>query len=239
MLSTPIIHPSSRTTPTASVEEIEGLRKQLREEQRLREAAEGRVKEKRQREEEQRQSCPQSGNRPFFDDTRGHDESDRPNLSSTNHPVDHIPKGTRKSLESAFIQSLIFFPSRVSILTPAGLCEIPSSPGQQRGVRNSERNVVENTAQKLVDATYDDSVLRNHLGLDGTVTFESHLSLGVTDDSLSKSMEQVSTSSKPPDRTTRRRKARGKGNRADQLCIYRTSDDRNIPAVAIEYKAPA
>ncbi|KAF6784459.1 hypothetical protein CSOJ01_15749 [Colletotrichum sojae] len=31
---------------------------------------------------------------------------------------------------------------------------------------------------------------------------------------------------------------RGKGNRADQFCIYRTSDGRNIPALAIEYKAP-
>ncbi|CAG1960520.1 unnamed protein product [Fusarium graminearum] len=37
---------------------------------------------------------------------------------------------------------------------------------------------------------------------------------------------------------TRRRKARGKGNRGDQFCIYRTSDDQNVPVVAIEYKAP-
>ncbi|CAG9938554.1 unnamed protein product, partial [Clonostachys rosea f. rosea IK726] len=51
-------------------------------------------------------------------------------------------------------------------------------------------------------------------------------------------MEQVSIGSIPRDRTTQRRKARGKGNRADQFCIYQTSDDRRIPAVAIEYKAP-
>jgi hypothetical protein len=43
---------------------------------------------------------------------------------------------------------------------------------------------------------------------------------------------------RPPNRATHRRKARGKGNRADQFCIYRTSDDRNIPTVAIEYKPP-
>ncbi|KAI8680540.1 Protein kinase domain-containing protein [Fusarium keratoplasticum] len=90
-----------------------------------------------------------------------------------------------------------------------------------------------------MDATYNDSSLRSHLGLDGTVTFESHMNLGITDDSLSESMEQVSVSSRPPNRLTRRRrKARGKGNRGDQFCIYRTSDDQNIPAVAIEYKAP-
>lgn len=38
--------------------------------------------------------------------------------------------------------------------------------------------------------------------------------------------------------TRRRRKARGKGNRGDQFCIYQTSDDLKIPAITIEYKAP-
>ncbi|KAG4282241.1 hypothetical protein FPRO04_13362 [Fusarium proliferatum] len=51
-------------------------------------------------------------------------------------------------------------------------------------------------------------------------------------------MEQASIGSRPPSRVTRRRKARGKGNRGDQFCIYRASDDQNIPVVAIEYKAP-
>ncbi|KAF0634805.1 hypothetical protein NXS19_006094 [Fusarium pseudograminearum] len=83
-----------------------------------------------------------------------------------------------------------------------------------------------------MEATHNDSSLRSHLGLNGTVTFESHTNLGITDDSLSES-----TGSRPPSRTTRR-KARGKGNRGDQFCIHRTSDDQNIPAVAIEYKAP-
>ncbi|KAF5963872.1 serine threonine protein kinase [Fusarium bulbicola] len=88
-----------------------------------------------------------------------------------------------------------------------------------------------------MDATYNDSSLRSHLGLDGTVTFESHTNLGITDDSLSESMEQASIGSRLPSRMTRRRKARGKGNRGDQFCIYWTSDDQNVPAVAIEYKA--
>ncbi|KAH8662768.1 hypothetical protein BGZ61DRAFT_499399 [Ilyonectria robusta] len=99
------------------------------------------------------------------------------------------------------------------------------------GLRNGERDVVENAVQKLVNATYNDPLLRSHLGLDGTVTFESHTNLGITDDSLSESMEQVSIGSGRPDRTTRRRRARGKGNRVDQFCIYRTSDDRNIPTM--------
>ena len=36
----------------------------------------------------------------------------------------------------------------------------------------------------------------------------------------------------------RRRKARGKGNRADEFCICLTSDEQSIPAVAIDYKPP-
>ncbi|KAK2681990.1 hypothetical protein RAB80_003783 [Fusarium oxysporum f. sp. vasinfectum] len=156
-----------------------------------------------------------NNNRSFLDDTRGHDEPDRPNLPSTNYPVDYIRKRTRKSLELAFIQSLVL--PDTSWIT--------------------ERDVVENAVQKLMDATHNDSSLRSHLGLDGTVTFESHTNLGITDDSLSEPMERALIGSRPPSRMTRR-KARGKGNRGDQFCIYRTSDDQNVPVVAIEYKAP-
>ncbi|KAK2470692.1 hypothetical protein H9L39_16923 [Fusarium oxysporum f. sp. albedinis] len=46
-------------------------------------------------------------------------------------------------------------------------------------LRNSERDVVENAVQKLVDATYADLTLRNHLDLNGTLTFESHTNLGI------------------------------------------------------------
>ncbi|KAF6786585.1 hypothetical protein CSOJ01_15399 [Colletotrichum sojae] len=94
------------------------------------------------------------------------------------------------------------------------------------GLWNFERDTVENT---------------------GTVTFESHTNLGETDDSLSEHLDRMSierddtsqpaSASTPPSRKLRRR-ARGKGNRADQFCIYRTSDGRKIPALAIEYKAP-
>jgi hypothetical protein len=106
------------------------------------------------------------------------------------------------------------------------------------GLRNGERDIVENAVQKLMDATCDDAILREHLGLDATVTFESHTNRGVTDDSLSESLEQVSISSRSSNRTRRRRKARGKGNRADQFRIYRTSDEQSIPAIAIKYKPP-
>lgn len=106
------------------------------------------------------------------------------------------------------------------------------------GLRDGERDVVENAVQKLMDATFRDAILRENLGLDGTVTFESYTNLGVTGDSLSESLEQVSISSRSSDRTRRCRKARGKGNRVDEFCICRTSDEQSIPAVAIDYKPP-
>lgn len=71
------------------------------------------------------------------------------------------------------------------------------------------------------------------------------MNFGQTDDTISKAIEQMSIekdSTGAVTSTSRSRKllrrARGKGNRADQFCIYCTSDSRNIPAVAIEYKAP-
>ncbi|KAK7393878.1 hypothetical protein QQX98_013339 [Neonectria punicea] len=94
------------------------------------------------------------------------------------------------------------------------------------GLRNSQRDVVENAVQKLVGETYNDLSLRSRLGLHGTITFESHTNLGNADESLSESMEQMSIGTdgsgatttqlpRPPNRAAHRRKARGKGNRAD------------------------
>jgi hypothetical protein len=131
-------------------------------------------------------------------------------------------------------------------------------------LRYQERYTVENAVQKLMDAVYEDETLRTKLDLKGSVTFESHTNLGQTNQSsITESMEQISTDEDNQDdfdrRTKRRRKersasnnqqqiqssgakrgrrARGKGNRADEFCVYRTSDGDNIPTVAIEYKAP-
>lgn len=117
------------------------------------------------------------------------------------------------------------------------------------GLRDFERDVVENPVQKMVDEAYMDPLVRSGLDLQGTVTFESHANLGATDEAIvSQSMEHMSLgmsdasavalTPNPPAGPKGRRKARGKGNRADQFCIYRTSDGQNIPALAFEYKAP-
>jgi hypothetical protein len=73
--------------------------------------------------------------------------------------------------------------------------------------------------------------------------------LGTIDGSLSEPSESAHLSGvsaregalAPPAAVRKRRrvtKGKGKGNRADQFCIYRTSDGANIPATAIKYKAP-
>ncbi|KAI3527346.1 hypothetical protein CABS03_10686 [Colletotrichum abscissum] len=103
---------------------------------------------------------------------------------------------------------------------------------------NFQRDTVENAVQKLIDELYSNARLRSDIGLQGTVTFESRTNLGRTDEVLSEdhmSMERDETDAaamapRPLNRKSRRR-ARGKANRADQFCIYRISDGRNIPAV--------
>jgi hypothetical protein len=124
-----------------------------------------------------------------------------------------------------------------SILRPIS-CEI--------GLRNFELNAVENAVEKLVDGAYKDPLARHALDLRGTITFESHTNLG--NNNTSKSMEHTlpdsndaratALMSAPRTPTKTHHAAKGKGNRADQFCIYRTSDGQNVPAVCIEYKAP-
>ncbi|KAH8653613.1 hypothetical protein BX600DRAFT_440680 [Xylariales sp. PMI_506] len=134
------------------------------------------------------------------------------------------------------------FPSKHQIEYVMSLVEPISS---EIGLRAFERDTVENAVKKLVDATYNDELLRSSLDLQGTVTFESHTNLGAnggTGSDISTAMESMSLSQDGPSLRPRggkaRNKTRGKGNLADQFCIYRTSDGRSIPILAIEYKAP-
>ncbi|KAK1479523.1 hypothetical protein CCUS01_04652 [Colletotrichum cuscutae] len=62
----------------------------------------------------------------------------------------------------------------------------------------------------------------------------SHTNLGQTDNARTYSCRDVSLDITKPQTPAQ---GEGKGNRADQFYIYRTSDGRNVPTVAIEYKA--
>ena len=101
-------------------------------------------------------------------------------------------------------------------------------------LRAFEGQVVGKAVQKLVGRAYMDPLLQSRLGLRGTVTFSSHTNLGTSnDDPISEPMEHAPlgrgdtgaaasasgsnppAAPKPPATPKPRRKARGKGNRAD------------------------
>ncbi|RYP18459.1 hypothetical protein DL765_003913 [Monosporascus sp. GIB2] len=63
-------------------------------------------------------------------------------------------------------------------------------------LRDFERDVVENAVEKLIDTISKDALLRRHLGIRGTVTFESHTNLDASQDSISEPMERMTPRSK-------------------------------------------
>ena len=147
------------------------------------------------------------------------------------------------SIASPFSSQLLF-PSQHQLDYVQSLIRPISS---EQGLRDYQHDVVENAVQKLVDQAYMDPAQRASLGLEGTVTFESHTNLGpAQDDTISKPLEGMSLGEEDLEQPTTasgpipkpRRSARGKGNRADQFCIYRNADGIRSPVLAIEYKAP-
>ncbi|KAI0525812.1 hypothetical protein F5B22DRAFT_587847 [Xylaria bambusicola] len=149
----------------------------------------------------------------------------------------------RLSLHQPFCSDPVF-PSSHQLDYVASLIRPIAS---EMGLRHFERDTVENAVQKLVDEAYNDEQLRARLGILGSVTFESHTNLGDTVDAVSHSIEQMTMTedvkvgadaTTPAPKRARRRAGRGRKGPADQFCIYRRSDGRNVPALAIEYKAP-
>ncbi|KAL1845632.1 hypothetical protein Daus18300_014487 [Diaporthe australafricana] len=206
------------------MDEVAKLREALAKEQRRREEAESRASDaQRRREEEQRRREEEQCRREKAEQ-----------VARTSQP-----QTLGCYLEACHSLSLAMKMNYVrSLLSPIS---------SEHGLRSFERDTVENAVQKLISAVYNNPLLRNSLGLQGAVTFESHTNLGTTDDNLSKSLENMSLpedsagdTALAPTAAIRkpRRPAKGKGNRADQFCIYRTSDGANVPTTAIEYKAP-
>ncbi|KAK6214357.1 hypothetical protein LQW54_004405 [Pestalotiopsis sp. IQ-011] len=275
--------------------EIEELRRQLAEEQRLRLAAEDsakasqqlRAEEQRLREEEQRRR---------EEEQRRREEEQQRRLAAERLAEASQPQDFGQYLESCHSLSLAInvvtdrslttqgeatdptgrvFPRRIIpwVEFPSSqeevwellsaktiicfeasnrLCYVLIEPiSSEIGLRAFERDTVENAVKKLVDYTSADPTLREKLDLRGTVTFESHTNLGNSHVDISESLEHLSIAEKdlPPTSAASRARPRPhsrpskpnnkrRGNLADQFCIYRASDGRNIPTLAIEYKAP-
>ncbi|KAI3342761.1 hypothetical protein F4824DRAFT_443159 [Ustulina deusta] len=150
----------------------------------------------------------------------------------------------RLSLHQPFCSDPVFPSSHQLDYVASDISPIAS----EMDLRHFERDTVEKAVRRLVNEAYNHELLRVRLGILGSVTFESHTNLGDTVDAVSQSVEQMTmaentaanaTTTPAPKRARARRKVgRGKKGPADQFCVYRRSDGRNVPALAIEYKAP-
>ncbi|UQC87560.1 uncharacterized protein CLUP02_13077 [Colletotrichum lupini] len=96
----------------------------------------------------------------------------------------------------------------------------------ETGIRNFQREIVDNAVQKLVDEACSNTRPRCDIGSQRTVTFGSHNHLRQTHEALSAAMEHMPVE-RPLNRKPRRR-ARAKGNGEDQFCIYHTSDGQTF-----------
>ncbi|KAG0156273.1 hypothetical protein PDIDSM_3450 [Penicillium digitatum] len=126
----------------------------------------------------------------------------------------------------------------------------------EASLRNFERDTVDNFVEMVIKALRDDEVFRHEFGIQGQVTFYDRMNLSET--SLQNSLEQMNLQDvRTPQRfaNTRpgRRRGRGRGamqgnnrdgttrrrnRRADQFCVHRMADERQIPIYAVEFKAP-
>ncbi|EGE77253.1 hypothetical protein BDDG_00190 [Blastomyces dermatitidis ATCC 18188] len=119
-------------------------------------------------------------------------------------------------------------------------------------LRYYERETVENQVRAIIDRIYENDELKRAFGLRGSITFDSHLNLGLSvraadlnpGDQQSSIESMVGTESSTGKRMGKKNKAKKKettmvtGGQADRFCIYRQDGDEHIPALAIEYKAP-
>ncbi|KAI1765262.1 hypothetical protein GGR53DRAFT_465612 [Hypoxylon sp. FL1150] len=250
------------------MDEIENLRRLLQEEQHRRQQAEGDAAEQRRRrevaEELAKGSLPQT--LPQYLDSchslslqiRVVTDPSSTTQGDTTNPVGRIfPRriipweefaaGQEEAWEKLSVgspfSSQAAFPSSHQLDYVASVMHPISS---ETDLRHFELVTVEHAVKKLVDEAYNDLLVRARLGIRGSVTFESHTNLGNDAvDAVSTSVEHMSIGGNRAAGAATldivrafRRAVGGNGGSADQFCIYRTSDGPNVPALAIEYKAP-
>ncbi|EAS33821.3 uncharacterized protein CIMG_04845 [Coccidioides immitis RS] len=116
-------------------------------------------------------------------------------------------------------------------------------------LRYYERDTVENQVQMVVNAVYMDDLLKQAFELAGSVTFESHTNLGASKQSqpVEEGMQHLSIdTNKSTTENSGSRKGKQKPTtdnipirgQADRFCVYRRGNGEDVPAIAIEYKAP-
>ncbi|PYI06187.1 metalloprotease m41 ftsh [Aspergillus sclerotiicarbonarius CBS 121057] len=126
----------------------------------------------------------------------------------------------------------------------------------EASLRNFERDTVDTFVEKVIQALRDDKSLRQEFGIQGRVTFYDRANPWET--SLENSLEQMNLQDpRTPQRPTNIRHGRGRGRgrgvaqsqkrdgtarrrnrRADQFCVHLVADERQVPVYAVEFKAP-
>jgi len=139
--------------------------------------------------------------------------------------------------------------------------------GSELDLHSFERNTVEDHISSVIEELYRSPALRRKFHLKGSVRFENHANTISSKQQMEEDMQQMSLSENPPRRSARllaqakrtkppalteptepvavtaARAARSTHPRADQFCVYNTSDgaqdtEHRVAAFVAEYKAP-
>ncbi len=139
--------------------------------------------------------------------------------------------------------------------------------GSELDLHSFERNTVEDHISSVIEQLYRSPALRRKFHLKGSVRFENHANTLSSEQQMEEDMQQMSLSENPPRRSARllaqakrtkppaltestepvavtaARAARSTHPRADQFCVYNTSDgaqdtEHRVAAFVAEYKAP-
>ncbi|KAL4958856.1 uncharacterized protein BDV14DRAFT_23722 [Aspergillus stella-maris] len=116
-----------------------------------------------------------------------------------------------------------------------------------------ERQTVESRVASVIQQLYANPQLQKTFKLNGDVTFENHANTLIDDSNMARNVSSLSLSQKPPRRSTRlatkstsvglsvqlSKKSQPRSRpRADQFCVYNKGLEGKVPAFIIEYKAP-
>ncbi|KAF3031555.1 hypothetical protein E8E11_001800, partial [Didymella keratinophila] len=157
-------------------------------------------------------------------------------------------------MSSDFVTKQLF--NSLQALSESGRALQQRKLGSEQDLHYFQRLTVDDPVSQIIRAMYSDRSLRRKFGLRGAVNFENHANTLSPEEGIEEALQQLSVSgtqrrrsprlqakidssapSNPTD-TARNETSRPPRARADQFCVYNTSEDQRIAASVIEYKAP-
>ncbi|KAJ5908487.1 hypothetical protein N7495_001169 [Penicillium taxi] len=220
-------------------ETIAELKRQLKEERQAREAEERREEEERKAREEaerlQREAERRlEPNTPFHLFDRCHNSLSQAIQVETDATHD---TGRRDwpNRTNAFTSRPLFPSDEQTEYVATNIQNRPIY--SEASLRNFERDTVGNFVEKVLEALLGDEPLRHEFGIQGRVTFYDRANLSET--LLENILERMNLrDARTPQRPANTSTTRKRNRRADQFCVHLVADERQIPAYAVEFKAP-